>query len=94
MDQMNKSLQYKAENILNAAIGDVITEIRARMEKKIALLPENMKSYLESRNMEKMPLLDYLTIGVHRKGALDKNLTDARKFIGVPKAFVRKMQEI
>ena len=39
MDQMNKSLQYKAENILNAAIGDVITEIRARMEKKIALLP-------------------------------------------------------
>ena len=41
-----------------------------------------------------MPLVDYLTVGCYRKGALDKTLTDARKFVGVPKSYVRKLTEI
>lgn len=53
-----------------------------------------MLYFINSRNIDNMPVIDYLTVGVFKKGALDKNLTDARKFIGVPKSYVRKLQEI
>ena len=38
-----------------------------------------------------MPIVDYLTIGCYRKGALDKFLAEARKMIGVPVSYVRKL---
>lgn len=91
---LNKSLQSRAESVLNTIIGDVVNNLRQRMEKKINTMPANLKGYIQSRNVENMPLIDYLTIGIHRKGALDKHLVEARRYIGVPKAFVRKMQEI
>ena len=58
------------------------------------MMPKNMVEFLNSRNIDNLPLIDYLTVGVFKKGALDKNLTDARRFIGVPKSYVRKLQEI
>ena len=58
------------------------------------MMPPAMASMLATRNRDNMPVIDYLTIGCHRKGALDKFLVDAKNFVGVPKAYVRKLQEI
>ena len=41
-----------------------------------------------------MPLIDFVTVGCYRKGALDKTLVEARRFLGVPKSYVRKLTEV
>ena len=69
----------------------MIEELRARMDKRIKMLPNHLLQILESRNGEEMPLIDFLTIGCFKKGALDKSLADAKKFVGVPKSYVRRL---
>ena len=89
-----KMLMEKTESALNKVIGDVMQEITQRMEQRLKMMPPAMASMLATRNRDNMPVIDYLTIGCHRKGALDKFLVDAKNFVGVPKAYVRKLQEI
>ena len=91
---LQDQLRIKAEQVLNKIIGDVIAMLRMRMEQRISLLPSHLFNFVDGRNFDKMPLVDFLTVGVFKKGALDKSLTDSRKFIGVPKSYVRKLQEI
>ena len=64
------------------------------MEEKARAMPMPMRQMVDHHNSDGMSLIEFLTIGCHRKGALMRELNEARCFIGVPKSYVRKLHEI